>query len=211
MPAVSYRAYKVEAMKFAIGDKIDQALTTTLAHELILCKDSFERFSHFAKINIMGRRDKIIKIKCHDAYSSFLHHLYEFYVGCIKRNRASTENIDNETLDKILNHEAIKLLKNRIHAIENGYAPSWENDIAVYRIEVPDEFGLQFRKIRNRTAHASIRRSVPGTEMTIATFYQKYHLLIWLLYYSAQCLWTVEDVAAHDWKAIEEFDLAIQG
>lgn len=196
-------------MKFIIGDETDQALTTTLVHELVLCKDSFERFSHFAEINIMGRRDKIIKIKCHDAYASFLHHLYEFYVGCIKRDRGNTQNIDNETLDKVFNHEAKKLLKNRIHAIENGYAPSWENDKAVYQIEVPDEFGQQFRKIRNRTVHASVRRSEPGLELPLADFYQKYHILIWLLYYSAQWLWTVKDIEAHDWKAIEEFDLAI--
>lgn len=196
-------------MKFIIGDKTDQALTTTLVHELVLCKESFDRFLHFAGINIMGRRDKIIKIKCHNAYTSFLHHLYEFYVGCIKRDRGNTENIDNETLDKILNHEAIKLLKNRTSAIENGYAPSWENDISVYQIEVPDEFGTQFRKIRNRTAHASIRRSVPGSELSLAIFYQKYHLLVYLLYDSALWLWTVKDVEAHDWKSIEEFDLAV--
>jgi len=198
-------------MKFVIGDETDQALTTTLVHELVLCKDSFERFSHFAEMNIMGRRDKVLKIKCHDAYANFLHHLYEFYVSCIKRDRRNTKNIDNEKLNKIFNNEAKKLLKNRINAIENGYAPSWENEIRVYKIEVPDEFGTQFRKIRNRTAHASIHRSVPGTELSLADFYHKYHLLIWLLYYSAQELWTIKDVEAHDWKAIEEFDLAIHG
>ena len=29
-------------MKFEIGDETDQALTATLVHELVLCKDSFE-------------------------------------------------------------------------------------------------------------------------------------------------------------------------
>ncbi|SRR6266496_624646 len=195
-------------MKFEIGDEIDRALTTTLVHELVLCKESFERFSHFARMNIMGRRDKSTKIRCHDAYASFLHHLYEFYVGCLKRDQLSTKDIKSETLDKIFNNEVKKLLTNRIDAIERGQAPPWENQISVYKVEVPTEFGTQFRKIRNRTAHASTKRSVPGADLSLAKFYEKYHLFVYLLYYSGQLLWTVEDIEAHDWKAIDEFDIA---
>ena len=36
-------------------------------------------------------------------------------------------------------------------------------------------------------------------------------MLVYLLYYSAQGLWTVKDIEAHDWKSIEDFDLAVQG
>lgn len=107
-------------MKFEIGDETDQALTTTLVHELVLCKDSFERFAALAKMNIMGRRDKATKIKCHDAYASFLHHLYEFYVGCIKRDFRSTETVQSRALDQIFNREVTKLLKNRVDAIKGG-------------------------------------------------------------------------------------------
>ena len=159
----------------------------------------------------MGRRDKTTKIKCHDAYASFLHHLYEFHVGCIKRDLRDTENIQSSVLDKIFNNEATKLLKNRVDAIKGGYAPSWENHISVYQVEVPAEFGTQFRKIRNRTAHASTKRSSPGEELSLGQFYENYHRFVYLLYYSAQWLWTVKDIEAHDWKAIEEFDLAVQG
>lgn len=198
-------------MKFEIGDETDQALTTTLVHELVLCKDSFERFAALAKMNIMGRRDKAIKIKCHDAYASFLHHLYEFYVGCIKRDLRNTDNLHNDMLDKTFNREVAKLLKNRVDAIQGGYAPSWENHISVYQVEVPTEFGAQFRKIRNRTAHASTKRSVPGNDLPLGQFYKKYHGFVYLLYYSAQWLWTIKDIEAHDWKSIEDFDLAVQG
>lgn len=198
-------------MKFEIGDEIDQALTTTLVHELVLCKDSFERFSALAKMNIMGRSDKATKIKCHDAYANFLHHLFEFYVGCIKRDFRSTDTVQSKALDCIFNREVVKLLKNRVDAINGGYAPSWENNISIYRVEVPAEFGTQFRKIRNRTAHASTKRSFPGDELSLGQFYEKYHGFVYLLYYSAQWLWTVKDIEAHDWKSIEEFDLAVQG
>lgn len=198
-------------MKFECGDETDQALTTTLVHEFVLCQESFERFARNAKVNIMGQRDKIIKIKCHDAYASFLHHLYEFCVGCMKRDLKDTKDMGWENLDKMFNSEARRLLRNRIDAIENGYAPSWENHISVYQVEVDEEFGAQFRKIRNRTAHVSTKRSMPGNDLPLAVFYQKYHRFVYLLYYSARGFWSVQDIESHDWKAIEDFDLAVNG
>ena len=98
----------------------------------------------------------------------------------------------------------------RVDAIKNGRAPAWENHISTYQVDVPLEFGAQFRRIRNRTAHASTKRSDPGTDLSLAKFYELYHLFVYLLYYSAQWLWSVKDVETFDWKAIEEFDLAIQ-
>lgn len=198
-------------MRFDIGDETHQALTITLAHELALCVESFEKFAVLAKNNIMGHSDKVTKIKCHDAYASFLHHLYEFYIGCVKRDLRNTENIPNRVLDSILNREVVKLLGNRIEAIKSGYAPSWENHISAYQVVVPSEFGVQFRKIRNRTAHASAKRSSPIGELTLMQFYAKYHHFVYLLLYSARSRWSVEDVNAQDWKSIEDFDLVVQG
>lgn len=197
-------------MRFAIGDATDRALTTTLVHELLLCKASFERFVFFAKLNIAGRREKTVKISCHDAYASFLHHLFEFYVGCVKRDVRDTTDIKAETIDKVINNEARKALQNRVDAIRTGRAPAWENHISTYQVDVPLEFGTQFRRIRNRTAHASTRRSDPGSDLPLAKFYEQYHLFAYLLYGSAQWLWSVKDVESFDWKAIEQFDLAIR-
>jgi hypothetical protein len=198
-------------MNFEIGDETDKALTTTLVHELVLCTDSFERFVDLAKMNIMGRSDKTTKIKCHDAYASFLHHLYEFYVGCFKRDLRSTKPLESRVLDQIFNREVTKLLKNRVDAIKGGYAPSWENHISVYQVDVPNEFGTQLRNIRNRTAHASTKRSSPEDELPLGQFYEKYHRFVYLLYYSAQGFWAVKDIEARDWKSIEDFDLAVLG
>lgn len=197
-------------MKFELGDATDSALTTAIAHEFILCKDSFERFVHYSSLNIMGARDKLTKIRSHDAYTSFLHHLYEFHVGCIKRDRRNLNSLNYQILDRIFNTEVRKLLRNRIHAIENGYAPSWENHISVYQIEVSEEFGAQFRHIRNRTAHVSTKRATPSSELPLAEFYRRYHKFIYLLYYSAQWMWTTKDIEAQNWKSIEDFDLSVQ-
>jgi hypothetical protein len=179
-------------------------------HEFFLCKQSFEQFTHLAKLQIVGHRDKSIKISCHDAYANFLHHLFEFHVGCLKRDLRDTRDIASETLDKVFNNEVRKALKARTEAIEQGIAPAWENHISTYQVDVPPEFGTQFRRIRNRTAHAGTKRSVPGTDLSLAKFYELYHLFVYLLYYSGQWLWTVKDIEAHDWKAIEEFDLAVR-
>lgn len=197
-------------MKFELGDAMDSALTTAIAHEFILCKDSFERFAHYAGLNIMGTRDKLTKIRSHDAYTSFLHHLYEFYVGCIKQDRRNLNSLNYQLLDCIFNTEVRKLLRNRIHAIENGYAPSWENHISVYQVEVPEDFGIQLRRIRNRTAHVSIKRATPSSELSLAEFYRRYHKFVYLLYCSAQWMWTTKDIEAQNWKSIEDFDLSVQ-
>lgn len=197
-------------MKFEIGDETDQALTTTLVHELALCKESFDRFVYFAGQNILGDDSKKIKIQSYNSYASFLHHLYEFYIGCIKRELRNTSSPKSDISDRIINSEAEKLLKNKRHAIENGYAPEWENHISVYQVEVPKEFAGVFRKIRNRTAHADLRRASPDNQLTMGEFYKRYHSFVYILYAQPHWLWTAKDIETFDWKAIEEFDLAVR-
>ncbi|MGH8027868.1 MAG: hypothetical protein ACREO0_14195, partial [Pseudoxanthomonas sp.] len=180
-------------MKFEIGDDTDRALTTTLVHEMFLCTASFDRFTQLAYLNIMGRRDKGTKILCHDAYATFIHHLFEFYVGCIQRNLRETNSVPSEILDKLINNAVRKLLANKVKAIKNGHAPSWENDASTYQMEVPAEFSAQLRRIRNRTAHASMKRSNPGEDLSLGQFYKSYHFFVYLLFRSGQWSWTVKD------------------
>src|SRR3546814_367795 len=197
-------------MKFEIGDKTNQALTITLVHELALCKESFNRFVHFSEKNILGNGSREIKIQSYSSYANFLHHLYEFYIGCIKRDLRDTSSPKSDISDNIINSEVEKLLRNKRHAIQNGYAPKWENHISVYQMEVPKEFARDFRQIRNRTAHADLRRAAPENHLTMGEFYKRYHGFVYILYAQPHWLWTVEDVEAFDWKAIDEFDLAVQ-
>src|SRR3546814_9248050 len=63
-----------------------------------------------------------------------------------------TSSPKSDISDNIINSEVEKLLRNKRHAIQNGYAPKWENHISVYQMEVPKEFARDFRQIRNRTA-----------------------------------------------------------
>ncbi len=115
--------------KFELQDEVDASLTTTLVHEMFLCATSFDRFASLAQVNIMGRRDKATKILCHDAYASFIQHLYEFYQGCVQRDRRDLSPVPWNHMDSIFNTEARKALKAKVDAINGGYAPSWENHI----------------------------------------------------------------------------------
>lgn len=196
----------MNAMKFEIGDAIDAALCKTLAHEMLLCNESFQRFNFLASMNILGSRTKIVKINTHDAYASFLLHLYEFYQGCFQRDRRTTQ-VNNT--DKLFDAEVEKLLQNRRDAITKGYAPDGENPISYYQVDVPKNFGEMFRKIRNRTAHSLVKRSTPGGDITLLNFYQNYHKFIYLLYVSGKSHWTAKNIELTDWGAIEDFDLFV--
>lgn len=197
-------------MKFAAGDEIDSALTTAMSHEMLLCEESFERFAAIAKMNIVGRQDKRIRVAMYSAYTRFLHHLYEFYLASYQREFMSLKDIPANTIDKLLNGEVRKLLRNRIEAIDGGYAPAWENHRSVYEVEVPEEFSLQWRRIRNRTAHVSTKRSTSKPDIRLVDFYNKFHGFVYLLYHSAMAHWAVRDLNAVSWKEIEEFNLAVE-
>ena len=197
-------------MKFAAGDKTDNALTTAMSHEMLLCEESFERFAAIGKLNIVGRQDKATRVALYSGYTRFLHHLYEFYLACYQRERMSIESIPTTSIDQLLNGEVRKLLKNRLDAIDGGYAPAWENHRSVYEVEVPDVFSSQWRRIRNRTAHVSARRTTPTPDIGLVDFYKQFHGFVYLLYYSAMSHWAVRDLNAVGWKEIEEFNLAIE-
>jgi hypothetical protein len=152
-----------------------------------------------------GNTDRKISIAGYNAYSDFVAHLYEFYLGCIKRDGRFPRNVSGKAVDAILNAEVKKLLKIRRDRIIRGDAPSYENHISSYEVEVPEEFGSLFRSVRNIRSHAIAKRS----EFDLADFYLKYHRFIYLLFEEPQWLWNIEQVPEHDWLAIEKFAKAI--
>lgn len=193
-------------MKFETGDETDLALTTAAVHEMELCRQAFEKFVYISSLPIQMQGSKALKLERYNSYASFLQHLYEFYVACFKRDRNDTREISHSDLDKLLNLEVEKLLRNRRHAIEHGYAPSWENRISVYEVDVPLDFGASFRKLRNRTAHVDPKRTFPG-ELTLGTFFATCHRFVFLLYHSGLAFWSIKDIEQFNWRAIEEFSL----
>lgn len=192
-------------MKFEHGDNIDNALVQTLVHEMMLCKDAFNEFLHHAMQIQLKSDSKIPRIKTNSAYSSFLHHLYEFYVGCFKRDRKSTDSIDWRELDVLFDLEGQKQLRNRRLLVENGIIDDKAN-LHIYQKPLAPGFGSSFRNIRNRTAHASIKRVEPSPGSDLNSFFKHYHFVIIIMFFGAQFSWNPRDPEQHNWGPLEEFN-----
>lgn len=194
-------------LQFEYGDETDKNLVNVLFHEFVMCEAAFEKFAFFAGANIMGNRDSNIKLNSYNAYSEFLSKLYEFYVGCFKREFLNTGRIEHQKLDALFTAEAEKLMRNRRVAIEKGYAPDWENDISYYQESVPTDFGQDFRSVRNNTSHADYRRA-DGDRPRLMDFYRKYHKFVYLLFASASFAWSGKTHTKHELAHVEDFDFS---
>lgn len=184
------------------------ALTAALAHELLLCKGSFDRFTALASLNILGRRDKLTKILCHDAYSRFLQHLHAFYEGIVELRVSKTKSQCGGYVDAMLKLEVERLMRGRAGAVRMGVAPKWDNSASYYEVPVPDEFPGDWRKVRNRTAHVKQERARDGNGVRLVDFYEKYHQFIMILFNQALFSWNIRDIDGFDWMDIESFDLS---
>ncbi len=195
---------------FLIGDETDKALVITLAHEYLQCKNSFDEFTLYGSLNIFGLRQKAILIRKYNSYVNFLKHLYEFYLGCLKRDK---RNINFELCakdrDKFFNNETEKLLRIKRESIQKGYAPAGENDLSTYEIPVPSKFGEHFREIRNIHSHTNLRRAT-GKNIKLGDFFEKYHKFIYMLYAWPSFAWVINDVEKHYWGEIEKFDSSVR-
>lgn len=197
---------RTHSRRFTAGNETDRRLLAAMTHEMTRCHAAFARFSFAAGRNVPGDRSTARRVECHDAYADFLRHLYEFYVACFKRDRWNIRDLDHHQLDRLFNLEAEKLLRRKREAIEQGHAPAWENDISVYRVAVQPEFGQQLRRLRNVHAHTSMRRVAPGNDWTLLQFYDRCHLLVYLMYQCQVSSWTGPE-SAGDWGEIARFDL----
>jgi hypothetical protein len=203
----SLRSRNKPSMKFTLGDSIDSNLTTSIAHEYLRCKDCFDLFVENEQLRFRNN-SKELKIRSYNLYSDFLIHLYEFYVGCFKRDRRSTADIQHADLDKIFVFETQKLMNMAADRIRRGAAPSWENDLSVYTVTVADQFGKHFRWIRNRNSHVDYRRA-SGDEISLGDFFEKYHFYAHMLYQYPAWLWHVKDIDKYDFKEIENFNISV--
>ena len=179
-----------------------------LAHEYFRCDQAFLDFAEISVVNIGGKTDKRLRLKMFDAYSRFLHHLYEFYLGISKLHH-NRERASGGT-DALVQDEIEGIMRNRAKRILEGRAPSHENELSYYEQPVPSDFAAHLRQTRNRIAHADARRAGGAEILSLAEFYDKYHRYAYLLYEDAAWLWKV-DPDTFDWGEIEAFDLAVNG
>lgn len=173
-------------MKFETGDATDMALCIVLKHEFLRCDDSFNDFAESAKVMIMHGENRRIAYKTYNAYARFIHHLYEFMLGAIARERKDTGQLSFEMADKYIASQTQRNLTNRREAIFNGTAPVWENHISFYPEKIPDTFATEFRQFRNKVSvHVNYNRS----NLSLSDFYDRNHKYLGLLYFDAKNWW----------------------
>src|ERR1700677_5313393 len=93
-------------MKFTTGSETDTAHCIALKHEFLRCEDAFKEFEKFATATIMIAQaeentgaapfaydGRWMAFKMYNAYARFVHHLYEFFLGAMVRERGDTAQL----------------------------------------------------------------------------------------------------------------------
>lgn len=206
---------------FQSGDMLDTALSNALKHEFLRCEDAFKDFEVSGTRMIMMAQNaaqtgkpvaaedqRQIAYKTYNAYSRFIHHLYEFMLGALKRDTKNTKSADDYSdAERYIAGNTQRILTNRREAIKNGTAPSWENHISAYPEKIPPDFAKDFRRYRNKIiGHVSHERST----LSLSEFYERYHMYLYMLYYDCRGFWGLRDQEFPDLKEITDFSILIE-
>jgi hypothetical protein len=194
-------------MKFQLGDATDTALCIGLKHEFLRCEDAFNDFSSSATTMINLGEDRRTAYKTYNAYARFIHHLYEFMMGAVTRDRLNTKQLKADLADRYIASHTQRILNNRREAILNGTAPTWENDITYYPEKMPETFPEEFRRYRNIvSAHVKFERS----NLSLSTFYDQNHKYLYMLYYDVRSWWGRLGHDFPDLKEITAFSVLVK-
>ena len=214
-------------MKFKPGESTDSAHCTALKHEFLRCEDAFKDFEMYGTMMIMraqaeaegaaaptAEETRLIAYKTYNAYARFIHHLYEFIVGAIVREKGDTtlgakdKRQEAMVKDSYIGSHAQRILSGRREAILNGTAPACENHISAFPEKVPPEFAEQFREMRNKiSGHVSHERSA----ISLSDFYDEFHKYVYMLYQNCRGHWSLlRDKEFPDLNEITKFSVLIK-
>jgi hypothetical protein len=208
-------------MKFKPGDPTDIAHCTALKHEFLRCEDAFKDFETYGTMMIMRAQaeaegaapptadeTRLVAYKSYNAYSRFIHHLYEFMLGAVAREKGDTAELEAAVKDSYIASHAQRILTGRRQAILNGTAPAWENHISAFPEKVPAEFAVQFRRMRNKiSGHVTHERST----ISLSDFYDEFHKYVYMLYQNCLGHWSLlRDMEFPDLNEITKFSLLLK-
>jgi hypothetical protein len=201
-------------VKFETGGKLDLDHCTALTHEFFRCDDAFKQFCHYAELMITKGKSREISYRAYNSYASFIHHLYEFLMGCHVRDAGNTNITNKKGDDRIrviegyVMHHVQRVMNQYRDAIKNGTAPSWVNDIGYYDVAVPDSFAKDFREYRNKICgHVAFERS---SALNLSEFYQKYHKFLYYIYRDSIHWWGNNTQEFPDLKDITAFSVMVE-
>lgn len=189
------------------SSEYDEATKAALAHELYLATERFSEFVLLSRIDQRSVRTKQVKIQCHDAYSRFLHHLYEFWLGIVRWKTPKSCWGDAGKRDAVITKEAGNAIRRKILVLRETAPPGWEEQVRRLEGSIDSDFAKHFRLVRNRTAHALYQRARPSADdLTLGDFFLSYHHAVLCLFETAKFAWTVRDIESFNWMEIEAFD-----
>jgi hypothetical protein len=115
-------------MKFVPGDDIDRALCATMSHEYMRCDDALHEFARSREVMMDHNDDRRVAYVTYNAYARFVHHLYEFQMGCAQRDMHDTNfQVKGEEADRLIGSHAGRAIK-RTH---RGYNQAPYNQLPV--------------------------------------------------------------------------------
>jgi hypothetical protein len=194
-------------MKFELGDETDRALCVALKHEFLRCDEAFNQFATAATILIGKGDNRRLAYNAYNAYVRFIHHLYEFALCAIARDRYDTAQLQAVDAERYLASYLQRSLRKRRDAILDGTAPNWENHISALPELVPVTLAADFRRARNiANAHAGIERA----GLNLSDFYDQYHKFLHIFYRDAQTWWGRTSDEFPDLQEITGFSVMIR-
>ncbi len=194
-------------MKFQNGDATDVALCVALKHEFLRCDDAFNDFAASATAMITQGENRRIAYKTYNAYARFIHHLYEFMMGAVARDRLDTKQLTSDWKDRYIASYTQRILTKRREAILDGTAPSWENHISAFPETIPATFPAEFRRFRNMVSgHVKYERA----NLNLSVFYDQYHKYLHMLYRDVRDWWGRLDEDFPDLQEITAFSVLIK-
>jgi len=184
-------------------------IEVALSHEFWCCQREFESFVHHAVLLFSMDNEKNVRIQAFTAYGNFIRHLYTFYEGMIKyRNANLLDGAKGQAIgkkiSKLMNEEVKKLIRNKALVYNSSPELDSREMMNLVESEVPEQFGTDFRQMRNRFSHAATSR-INRKEVTLSDFYNRYHRYMMLLYQTCSFTWNIEKVDQYDWLEIDNF------
>lgn len=184
-------------------------IEVALSHEFWCCKREFEAFSNYSILLMSMNCKKDIRLAAFSAYGNFIRHLYSFYEGVIKYRNAewlegAKGHAAGKKISELMSAEVRKLIRNK--ALVYRSRPELDSREMKYLVEseVPDQFGVDFRQMRNRFSHTATSR-VNKSQITLDEFFNKYHRYMLLLLETCSFSWTITDTDKYDWLEIDRF------
>lgn len=191
-------------MKFEIGDETDRQLVQGLQHEIMRCRRAYAEFSACAPALLAGRRERQLSYVAYNAYARYIHHLYEFLLGCGSRRRGDTHPLQAEAADELITTHLQRILTVRRQMILAGRTDARGNGLEAYPAVVPSGFATEFRRLRNTTiAHVTPKRAAAD----LSRFYRENNFLLFLMVEDASFAWGDREGDFPDLGAMTAFSI----